>query len=76
MTTSRLDEVTDVHDLHVWTLTSEMHVLTAHLTVDAVEHTQAVLAAAQTMLAAEFGLTHATLQVEVGANQSCDEMTW
>ncbi len=72
----RLDEVTDVHDLHVWTLTSEMHVLTAHLTVDAVEHTQAVLAAAQTMLAAEFGLTHATLQVEVGANQGCDEMTW
>ncbi len=71
-----LDDVTDVHDLHVWTLTSEMNVLTAHLAVGAVGHTQGVLIAAQALLAEDFGLAHATLQVEVGANHNCEEMTW
>ncbi len=71
-----LDQVSGVHDLHVWTLTSEMHVLTAHISVETVENTQEVLVAAQTLLATTFGLTHATLQVEVGVNQRCDEMTW
>lgn len=71
-----LDQVSGVHDLHVWTLTSEMHVLTAHISVETVENTQEVLVAVQTLLATTFGLTHATLQVEVGVNQRCDEMTW
>jgi cobalt-zinc-cadmium efflux system protein len=68
--------VTDVHDLHVWTLTSGMPVLTAHVEVQEVEHTQTVLARAQTLLAERFDIDHATLQVEVGSRHSCQEMTW
>lgn len=71
-----IDLVVDVHDLHVWTLTSEMHVLTAHIAVETIDHTQTVLLAAQAMLAARFDLDHATLQVEVGARYACQEMTW
>jgi cobalt-zinc-cadmium efflux system protein len=71
-----LDGVVDVHDLHVWTLTSEMDVLTAHLSVADGSATQDVLGRARTMLAGDYGLSHATLQVEVGASRECDELSW
>ena len=68
--------VSDVHDLHVWTLTSEMDVLTAHLGVAADTDTRDVLTQARTMLAERFRLTHATLQVETAGSGDCDDMTW
>jgi cobalt-zinc-cadmium efflux system protein len=71
-----LDGVVDVHDLHVWTLTSEMDVVTAHVSVADGAHTQAVLERARTLLTEKFGLTHATLQVEVGPSRECDELSW
>jgi cobalt-zinc-cadmium efflux system protein len=71
-----IDGVADVHDLHVWTLTSEMDVLTAHLGVCAGVDTQAVLTNARSLLAEQFRLTHATLQVEAAGNHDCQEMTW
>jgi cobalt-zinc-cadmium efflux system protein len=71
-----LDNVTDVHDLHVWTLTSEMNVLTAHLTVCEGASTGTVLSTAQTLLADRFGLTHATLQVEEGDDPRCHDLSW
>ena len=71
-----LDNVTDVHDLHVWTLTSEMNVLTAHLTVCDGGSTREVLSTAQTLLADRFGLTHATLQVEEGDDPRCHDLSW
>jgi cobalt-zinc-cadmium efflux system protein len=68
-----IDGVTGVHDLHVWTLTSEMHVLSAHVQVRDEQSNRRVLAEAQTTLTERFGLDHATLQVECG---ECDEPTW
>jgi len=71
-----IDGVADVHDLHVWTLTSDMDVLTAHLGVSSGVDTQRVLTAARSVLAEHFQLTHATLQVENTGNHECQEMTW
>jgi cobalt-zinc-cadmium efflux system protein len=71
-----LTGVVDVHDLHVWTLTSEMDVLTAHLSVSDGAHVQAVLDRARSLLHDKFGLQHATLQVEVGLSRHCDELSW
>jgi cobalt-zinc-cadmium efflux system protein len=71
-----LDRVTDVHDLHVWTLTSEMNVLTAHITVCEGSSPSAVLASAQTLLTDRFGLSHATLQVEEGDDPRCRDLSW
>lgn len=71
-----LDGVADVHDLHIWTLTSEMDVLTAHLAVTDGTSTQQVLIAAQTMLAERFELQHATLQVEAGNDERCHDLHW
>ena len=68
--------VVDVHDLHVWTLTSEMEVATAHLMVAAGTDPHAVLDKARALLAAQHGITHATLQVEPDDHRGCEEMTW
>jgi len=65
--------VDTVHDLHLWTLTSGMHVATAHLV--ATGDTDAVLTAAASTLRQEFGVEHATLQVESDARH-CAELSW
>jgi cobalt-zinc-cadmium efflux system protein len=66
--------VEDVHDLHIWTLTSQMDVVTAHLTVAPGADTAAVLDRARKRLALEFHLTHATLQIEPQAD--CGHPDW
>jgi cobalt-zinc-cadmium efflux system protein len=71
-----IDGVADVHDLHVWTLTSEMDVLTAHLGIVAGADAEEVLGGARRMLAERFHLTHATLQVEATGNHDCEDLSW
>ncbi|MCE9623772.1 MAG: cation diffusion facilitator family transporter [Actinomycetia bacterium] len=71
-----IEGVVDVHDLHVWTLTSDMEVATAHLMVAAGTDHHAVLDAARALLAEHHGITHATLQVEPEDHHGCDELTW
>ena len=71
-----IDGVADVHDLHVWTLTSEMEVMTAHLGVRPGTDVQEVLARARALLADRFHLAHSTLQVEVDGGLDCEQMTW
>jgi cobalt-zinc-cadmium efflux system protein len=59
---SALDGVTDVHDLHVWTLVPGKDMATAHLASRA--DAARVLDDAHTLLSAR-GLNHATIQVEL-----------
>ncbi|GAB3812451.1 cation diffusion facilitator family transporter [Micromonospora zhanjiangensis] len=70
--------VTDVHDLHVWTLTSGMEVASAHLTVSSGSEVGTVLAEARTALRDDFHIEHATLQVEPGAppDDACGPQSW
>lgn len=68
--------VADVHDLHLWTLTSGMHVATAHLVTTPEGDTHAVLDAARARLTQDFGIAHATLQVEPADHTGCEELTW
>jgi cobalt-zinc-cadmium efflux system protein len=68
--------VVDVHDVHVWTLTSEMEVATAHLMVSVGTDSHAVLDQARQLLADQHGITHATLQVEPEDHRGCDEVNW
>lgn len=72
----RLDGVVDVHDVHVWTLTSEMDVATAHLVVASTDDSHDVLDRARTLLADRHGITHATLQVEPADHRGCDDVSW
>ncbi|GAA1891659.1 cation diffusion facilitator family transporter [Asanoa iriomotensis] len=69
--------VCDVHDLHVWTLTSGMEVASAHLGIERDAEVAAVLAAARETLHDGFGIDHATLQVEpVATTGDCRTATW
>ncbi|MBX6356852.1 MAG: cation transporter [Micromonosporaceae bacterium] len=69
--------VLDVHDLHVWTLTSGMEVASAHLTLDPGAEVGPVLAAARESLQDDFRIEHATLQVEpAGSPGACREIGW
>lgn len=69
--------VADVHDLHVWTLTSGMEVASAHLAIDADADSGEVLLAAQRLLADDYHIEHATLQVEPHKSaHRCAELTW
>ena len=68
--------VADVHDLHVWTLTSGMYVATAHLVVEEAASSQTVLDDARALMRSKHHIEHATLQVESRATQACDAATW
>jgi cobalt-zinc-cadmium efflux system protein len=72
-----LDGVQDVHDVHVWTLTSGMEVGSAHLTVGATCDPAAVLTSAQRLLTERHQLAHFTVQVEPpGSRTGCTELSW
>jgi cobalt-zinc-cadmium efflux system protein len=58
------DHVVEVHDLHVWEVTSGMPSLSAHVTVRAGCDTQTHRRKLAEMLRERFGIDHTTLQVE------------
>ena len=68
--------VADIHDLHIWTLTSGMNVATAHLVVTDSASPQTVLTSAQAVLAERHHIEHATLQVEGAPTKQCHEINW
>jgi cobalt-zinc-cadmium efflux system protein len=71
-----LDNVLDVHDLHLWSLTSGMDVASAHLMVPAGADTHRVLDQARDLLRERYAVAHATLQVEPDDHAGCDELQW
>jgi cobalt-zinc-cadmium efflux system protein len=56
--------VEGVHDLHVWTVTSGLTALSAHIETANVADWQSCLTALATMLREQFGIAHVTLQPE------------
>jgi cobalt-zinc-cadmium efflux system protein len=77
--------VTEVHDLHIWEITSGMAAASAHVLVAPGEDCHAVRADLEAYLSREYGITHATLQVDhaglpaapgliqVSEQQHCDD---
>ena len=56
--------VEGVHDLHVWTLTSGVHALSAHVVVAEDAKWGAILEAVQSVVTSKLPIHHATIQVE------------
>lgn len=57
--------VKDIHDLHIWALTSGKNVLSAHLVADSSQGTeQQILSRVRELLHEKLDISHATLQVE------------
>jgi cobalt-zinc-cadmium efflux system protein len=63
--------VQQVHDLHVWTQTSGMYLLSVHLVARGDVEPRSVIVAAQELLRARFGIAHTTVQVD--AEDACPE---
>ncbi len=72
---SALPGVVDVHDLHVWTLTSEMDVASAHVMIGPTADPHAVLDQARALLV-RHRIAHATIQVEPDDHEGCAELSW
>ena len=77
--------VSEVHDLHIWEITSGLPAASAHVLVAPGEDCHAVRADLEAFLSGEYGITHATLQVDhapypngvvspvPGADPHCDD---
>jgi cobalt-zinc-cadmium efflux system protein len=66
-----LDGVVDVHDLHVWTIGSGSHALSAHVVLDdrRISEATAILQRIDTAMRDDFEISHVTVQFEC---ESCD----
>lgn len=61
---SAMPGVIDVHDVHVWALSSNTYALTAHVVVTDETNSDDVIATCRRRLRDEFDIGHATIQVE------------
>ena len=61
---ARASGVVEVHDLHIWTITSGFPALSAHVLVRRGEDCHARRRELERLLRAEFGIEHTTLQVD------------
>lgn len=61
-----VDGVVDVHDLHVWTLSSGLHALSAHVAVKdmRVSDCSGIVARCEEILRDKFAISHTTFQLE------------
>jgi cobalt-zinc-cadmium efflux system protein len=61
-----IEGVSEVHDLHIWTITSGMYALSAHIVVAAghAEHNDVLLNKVKDVLMQRFKISHTTLQLE------------
>lgn len=58
--------VEDIHDIHIWTITSGMYALSAHLRIEeqTVSQSAKIVETVNQNLAQNFSITHTTLQLE------------
>ena len=56
--------VADVHDLHAWTITSGVNVVSAHVVLDETAHPPTVLDYLCGCLSGDFDIEHSTFQLE------------
>lgn len=66
ITLKQLDGVVDVHDLHVWTISTGMDALSGHVVVrdQMLSESSKVLSEINTVLAERYNITHTTIQLE------------
>ena len=59
-----LPGVFDVHDIHLWTITTGMDAMSGHVVVEHVSQSAQMLHQLNELLSQRFGITHTTLQIE------------
>jgi cobalt-zinc-cadmium efflux system protein len=63
-----LPEVKDVHDIHVWSISSNLHAMSSHIVVDDcyVSQAEAIRRRIEDTVRERFGIGHTTVQIECG----------
>jgi cobalt-zinc-cadmium efflux system protein len=58
--------VKDLHDVHIWTITSGIYAMSAHLNIEdqMVSESNTIVTRVHELLAGEYNITHTTLQLE------------
>ncbi|WP_029268318.1 cation diffusion facilitator family transporter [Virgibacillus alimentarius] len=72
---SELDGVENVHDLHVWSITSEFPAMSCHLVVGDDIDRDHLLVEANKVVTSNFQIAHCTLQIEgshINIHEKCD----
>ncbi|MEW6366526.1 MAG: cation diffusion facilitator family transporter [Acidobacteriota bacterium] len=69
----RIPGIRSVHDLHVWSISTDMPALSAHIVVDDAEQADShrLLEEIHTKLDDEFRLSHTTIQIETESFRKC-----
>jgi cobalt-zinc-cadmium efflux system protein len=65
--------VADVHDLHAWTITSGMNVVSAHVVLDEAADAPTVLDELCRCLSGDFDIEHSTFQLETSDRRRVEE---
>lgn len=73
MAIAAVEGVREVHDLHIWSITSGFPALAAHVIVDAGHDMDETREAVEAVLTGEFSITHTTLQVTAERLLQLDE---
>jgi cobalt-zinc-cadmium efflux system protein len=63
--------IRDVHDLHIWTITSGMDSLSAHVSLRAGHEPHQALEDLRLVLHEQFGIDHITIQIELAGPEAC-----
>lgn len=65
--------VEDVHDIHIWTITSGIHAMSAHLIIEdqSISSSAEIVETVNHELGRRFNITHTTLQLECEKCESC-----
>lgn len=64
LTLSTIDDVHAIHDLHIWTLSSGVLILSAHININTLSEWPVVLSALRARIKENYGISHVTLQPE------------
>ena len=60
----KIDGVIDVHDLHIWTITSGLDSLSCHILIEDEKNGQDILQEAINTIKDQFNFEHTTIQIE------------
>ncbi|MFF2909379.1 cation diffusion facilitator family transporter [Paenibacillus sp. NPDC057934] len=65
----QISGVANVHDLHIWTITSGLNALSCHLRIEEDRNPQEILQQAVTLIEDKYNISHTTIQIETSPFQ-------
>lgn len=68
----KLNGVVSIHDTHIWTITSGIDAMTAHIEIEDFNNGNEILTGIKKILVEKFNILHSTIQLETEECKECD----